>query len=279
MTSLVLDAKQNGYAVGQFNFSTLEFAQASMEAAIEEKAPLILAATEGGLKHMGIPFAAAIGKTVAEVSGLPVVLHLDHGSSFEVAMKCIRAGFTSVMFDGSRYPIAENIRLTGEIVRVAHSMGVSVEAEVGVVGGVEDDRSVSDADALVADPKEAIRLYEETGVDAIAVAVGNAHGLYKTIPNIRVDIIAAVASAIPIPVVLHGGSGTPDAIVRSAIAAGCGKVNVSTENQVAFTSTLRQVLTQDQDMQDSRKCLGPARVAMKQIVQEKIRLFGCNNRA
>lgn len=279
MTEMVKAAKQGKYAVGQFNFSTLEFAQAAMEAAVTEKAPLILGVTEGGLRHMGIPFAAAIGRTVAELAAVPVVLHLDHGSSFATVMQCLRAGFSSVMFDGSRLPLAENIRITGEIVHVAHSMGVSVEAEVGAIGGVEDDRAVAEADALVADPQDAIRLYEATGIDAIAVAVGNAHGMYKTIPNIRVDIVAAVAGAIPIPVVLHGGSGTPDEIVRKAIAAGCGKINISTESQIAFTSTLHSVLEAQPALPDSRKCLGPAREAIRRIVVGKMRLFDVSGKA
>lgn len=279
MTALVKAAKDEGYAVGQFNFSTLEFAQAAWEAAEAERAPLILGVTGGGLRHMGIPFAAAIGRTIAKQASVPVVLHLDHGSSFELVMQCLRAGFSSVMFDGSRLTLEENIRQTGQIVKVAHSMGVSVEAEVGAIGGVEDDHVVDVSDALVAAPADAIRLYNETGIDAIAVAVGNAHGMYKSIPNIRIDIVTAVAEAIPIPVVLHGGSGTPDAIVKKAIAAGCGKINVSTEFQVAFTDTLRTVLQQQPDLHDSRKCLGPAREAIKKVVVEKMRLFGVNGRA
>lgn len=276
MTELVKAAKLDGYAVGQFNFSSLEFAQAAMEAAIEERSPLILGVTQGGIKHMGLPFAAAIGRTVAELSDVPVALHLDHSDSFDLCIQCIRAGFSSVMFDGSRLSLEDNIRITKDIVRVAHSVGVSVEAEVGVIGGVEDDSSVGES--FVANPRDAIRLYEETGIDAIAVAVGNAHGVYKAPPNIRVDIIKEVADAIPIAVVLHGGSGTPPATLQAAIAAGCGKINVSTEKQVAFTSTIRDVLNANPDMYDSRKCLGPAREAMKQIVIEKMRLFGASGR-
>lgn len=279
VTEVLQDAKRGGYAVGQFNFSTLEFAQATMEAALQERAPIILGVTEGGIRHMGVELAAAVGRTVAKLVDVPVVLHLDHGSSFELVMRCIKAGFSSVMFDGSRYPLEENIRITREIVHVAHQMGVSVEAEVGVIGGVEDDRRVDDDDALVTDPKDALRVYEETGVDSMAIAVGNAHGMYKSVPNIRTDVIAATAALVPIPLVLHGGSGIPDSLIKAAIAAGCCKINVSTELQLAFTSTMRDVLQKDPGLQDSRKCLGPAREAIKHIVVEKMRLFGISGRA
>lgn len=279
LQELLQDARKGGYAVGQFNFSTLEFAQATMEVAMKERAPFILGVTEGGIKHMGVEFAAAIGKTVAQLTDLPVVLHLDHGSNYEIIMRCLRAGFTSVMFDGSRYPLEENIARTKEIVRIAHSMGVSVEAEVGVVGGVEDDHMVDDADALVTDPQDALCIAEETGIDALAIAVGNAHGMYKSIPNIRTDVIAATAAITDVPLVLHGGSGIPDELVRAAIAAGIRKVNVSTEFQLAFTSTLRNVLSADAKLQDSRKCLGPARDAIKAVVADKIKLFGVAGRA
>ncbi|HHT27273.1 MAG TPA: class II fructose-bisphosphate aldolase [Firmicutes bacterium] len=279
LQELLQDARKGGYAVGQFNFSTMEFAQATLAVAAKERAPFILGVTEGGIKHMGVEFAAAVGKTVAQLTDLPVVLHLDHGSDFDVIMRCLRAGFTSVMFDGSRYPLEENIARTKEIVRIAHSMGASVEAEVGVVGGVEDDHSVDEADALVTDPRDARRIAEETGIDALAIAVGNAHGMYKSIPNIRTDVIAATAAVTDVPLVLHGGSGIPDELVRAAIAAGICKVNVSTEFQLAFTSTLRDVLTADPKLQDSRKCLGPARDAIKAVVAEKIKLFGIAGRA
>ena len=278
MGQLVQDAKRGRYAVGQFNFSTLEFAQAIMAAAVEERAPFILGVTGGGLRHMGVEFAAAIGRTVAEMAEVPVALHLDHGSSFEIVMRCLRAGFSSVMFDGSRLPLQENMAITKQIVRVAHSMGVSVEAEVGAIGGVEDDLSLAASDALVTDPKEAISFYEETGVDALAVAVGNAHGMYKSIPDIRIDIVQTISEALPIPLVLHGGSDIPEATIRQAIVAGCSKINVSTEFQLAFTDGLRQALA-DESLHDSRKCLGPAREAVRKVVVEKIRLSGCRGRA
>jgi len=259
--------------------NNLEFAQAIADAAAELNSPFIYGVSEGALKYMGMEYTVAMAKAAAKKTGLPIALHLDHGSSFEVAMACIRAGFTSVMFDGSHYPLEENIRLTKEIVKAAHAMGVSVEGELGTIGGVEDDLSVDEADAMLANPEEAIRFYEETGVDALAIAVGTAHGMYKGEPKIRFDIIEEVASKIPVPIVLHGGSGVPDESIRKAIAAGVGKINVNTENQVACTEKVREVLAKDPKIIDPRKYLAPARAAMIEVVKSKIKLFGSENQA
>jgi fructose-bisphosphate aldolase class II len=279
MTAFLPKAKAGKYAVGQFNMNNLEFAQAITDAAIEEKSPFIFGVSEGALKYMGMEYTVAIARAAAEKSGLPIALHLDHGSTFEVAMQCIRAGFSSVMFDGSHHAYEDNIRLTKEVVKAAHAMGVSVEGELGTIGGVEDDISVDEASAALAKPEEAIRFYEETGVDCLAIAVGTAHGMYKGEVKIHFDIIKAVASKIPVPVVLHGGSGVPDEMVREAVQAGVGKINVNTENQVACTQAIRDVLAKDAKVYDPRKYLMPARNAMKEIVREKIRLFGSSNQA
>jgi fructose-bisphosphate aldolase class II len=279
MNEFLPKAKANKFAVGQFNMNNLEFAQAIMEAAIEEKSPFIYGVSEGALKYMGIEFTVAMAEAAAKKSGLPIALHLDHGSSFEVAMKCIRAGFSSVMFDGSHYTLEENIRLTKEVVKAARAMGVSVEGELGTIGGVEDDLSVDEADASLAKPEEAIRFYEETGVDCLAIAVGTAHGMYAGEPNIHFDIIEQVAAAIPVPVVLHGGSGVPDEAIRKAVLSGVGKINVNTENQVACTEAIREVLSKDAKVFDPRKYLTPARKAMIEVVKSKIQLFGSSNQA
>lgn len=279
MTEFLPKAKANKFAVGQFNMNNLEFAQAITEAAMEEKSPFIFGVSEGALKYMGIEYTVAIAEAAAKKSGLPIALHLDHGSSFEVAMKCIRAGFSSVMFDGSHYGLEENIELTKQVVKAARAMGVSVEGELGTIGGVEDDISVDEEHASLAKPEEAIRFYEETGVDCLAIAVGTAHGMYKGEPKIHYDIIQKVSDAIPVPVVLHGGSGVPDEAIRLSIAAGVGKINVNTENQVACTNAIREVLGASASVYDPRKYLVPARSAMKAVVQEKIRLFGSSNQA
>ena len=277
MNEFLPAAKEKKFAVGQFNMNNLEFAQAITQAAMEERSPFIFGVSEGAIKYMGLEYTVAIAEAAAKVSGLPIALHLDHGSSFDVVMKCIRAGFTSVMFDGSHLPFEENVRLTKEIVKVAHAMGVSVEGELGTIGGVEDDLVVDDADAMLAKPEEAIRFYEETGVDCLAIAVGTAHGMYKGEPHIRFDIIEEVTRNIPVPVVLHGGSGVPDEMIRKVIQAGVGKINVNTENQVACTAAIREVLEKDEKVYDPRKYLGPGREAMVEVVRAKIRLFGSNN--
>lgn len=279
MNEFLPKAKEKKFAVGQFNMNNLEFAQAIVDAATELKSPFIYGVSEGALKYMGIEFTVAIAEAAAKKSGLPIALHLDHGSSFEVAMACIRAGFSSVMFDGSHHPFEENIRMTKEIVKAAHAMGVSVEGELGTIGGVEDDISVDEESASLAKPEEAIRFYEETGVDALAIAVGTAHGMYKGEPNIRFDIIEEVASKIPVPIVLHGGSGVPDEAIRKAIEKGVGKINVNTENQVACTDTIREVLANNSSVYDPRKYLGPARDAMVEVVKAKIELFGSAGQA
>lgn len=279
MNEFLPKAKEKKFAVGQFNMNNLEFAQAIVEAAIAENSPFIYGVSEGALRYMGMEFTVAMAEAAAKKSGLPIALHLDHGSNFDIAMQCIHGGFSSVMFDGSHHPFEENIAMTKEIVKAAHAMGVSVEGELGTIGGVEDDVSVDEADASLAKPEEAIRFYEETGVDAMAIAVGTAHGMYKGVPKIHHDIIKTVADAIPVPIVLHGGSGVPDKDIRLAIEAGAGKINVNTENQVACTQAIREKLNSDAEVIDPRKYLGPGRDAMVEVVRSKIRLFGSNNQA
>ncbi len=279
MTAFLSKAKQEGFAVGQFNMNNLEFTQAIIEAGIEERSPLIFGASEGAIRYMGLNNVVALAKVAARESGLPVALHLDHGSSFEMVMKCIRAGFSSVMFDGSHYPLEENIRLTKKVVEAAHAVGVSVEGELGTIGGVEDDLDVADEDATLANPEEAIRFWEETQVDALAIAVGTAHGMYKGVPKIRFDIIEKVSKNIDVPIVLHGGSGVPDESITKSIALGVGKINVNTENQVACTKVIRDTLGANPEMIDPRKYLGPARTAIKEVVKEKMRLFGSSGKA
>lgn len=278
MNNMLRLAKEEKYAVGQFNINNLEFTQAIIEAAAEERSPVIFGVSEGALNYMGLEFTVAMAKAAADKYAIPVALHLDHGSSFTVVLQCIRAGFSSVMFDGSHYSLAENIALTQKVVEIAHAVGVSVEGELGTIGGTEDDLSVAEEDAAFAKPEEAIRFWEETGVDALALAVGTAHGVYKGEPHIRFDIIAEVASKLKVPIVLHGGSGVPDDAIRKAINHGVGKVNVNTENQIASTATIRRILAAKPELIDPRKYLGPGREAIKEVVKTKICLFGSNNR-
>ncbi|MFC4302456.1 class II fructose-bisphosphate aldolase [Cohnella boryungensis] len=279
MTHFLPKAKKEKFAVGQFNVITLEFADIVATVAEEENAPVIFGAGEMSIKYMGLDYCVAVAKLAASKVSVPVALHLDHGSSFEVAMKCIQAGFSSVMFDGSKYPLEENIRLTKQVVAAAHAVGVSVEAELGSIGGTEDDHTVDEADAALVKPEEAIYFWNETKVDAMAIAVGSAHGMYKREPNIRTDIIEKVANAIDVSVVLHGGSGIPDDAIRNSITAGIGKINVNTENLVAYTAAVRKFIASNDTETDPRKYQGPAREAMKDVIRSKIRLFGSNNKA
>ncbi|PTM56784.1 class II fructose-1,6-bisphosphate aldolase [Desmospora activa] len=279
MTDFLPRAKREGFAVGQFNMNNLEFTQGIAAAAKEEQSPFIYGVSEGAMRYMGIDYVVAMAEIAAKESGVPVALHLDHGSSFDVVMKCIQAGFSSVMFDGSHHPYEENIRLTKEIVKAAHAVGVSVEGELGTIGGVEDDLEVDEADAALANPEEAIRFWEETQVDAMAIAVGTAHGMYKGEPKIHFDIIDAVAKKIDAPIVLHGGSGVPDAAIQESVRLGVGKINVNTENQVACTGKIRELLGANPEMIDPRKYLGPGREAIKETVKGKMRLFGSSGKA
>lgn len=279
MNEMLQKAKAGKYAVGQFNVNNLEFLQAIMEASEEENSPVILGISEGAMKYMGLDYTVAMVKAAAEKSDLPIALHLDHGSSFEVAMKVIRAGFSSVMFDGSHYSYEENVIITKKVVDTAHAMGVSVEGELGTIGGTEDELSVDEESARLANPQEAIRFYKETNVDALAIAVGSAHGLYKGEPKLHYDIIEAVSNEIDIPLVLHGGSGIPDESIRKSISFGIGKINVNTENQVAFTNKIREILAKDQNVYDPRKYIGPAREEIKKTVRGKIQLFGSSGKA
>lgn len=279
MTEFLPRAKKEGFAVGQFNMNNLEFVQGIAAAAKAEKSPFIFGVSEGAMRYMGLEYVVAMAEIAAKEAEVPVALHLDHGSSFEVAMKCIQAGFSSVMFDGSHHPYEENIRLTQEIVKAAHAVGVSVEGELGTIGGVEDDVQVDEEKAALANPKEAIRFWEETQVDAMAIAVGTAHGMYKGEPKIHFNIIEEVAQNIDAPIVLHGGSGVPDSAIQESIRRGVGKINVNTESQVACTQVIRDLLVSQPDMIDPRKYLGPGREAIQETVQGKMRLFGSSGKA
>lgn len=275
---VLTEAQKKGYAVGQFNVNNLEFLQAIIETAEEERAPVILGVSEGAMKYMGLEYCTAMAKAAAEKATVPVILHLDHGSSYEVVLKCIRAGFSSIMIDASHYPLEENIAKTKQVVDACHPLGIDVEGEIGRIGGAEDDLSVDERDATLADPQESLRLVKEAGIDALAPAIGSAHGVYKGKPQLDFDRLATIRDTVGIPLVLHGGSGIPDEDIRKAISLGVAKINVNTENQIAFTAKVREILNNDPNVYDPRKILGPGRAAIKETVREKIRLFGSNNR-
>lgn len=279
VAELTKAAAEGGYAVGAFNLNNMEILQAVIAAAEEERSPVILQASQGGLKYAGIDYIVAMARVAAENASVPVALNLDHGTSFEQAMVCIRKGFSAVMIDGSQLPFEENIALVKRVVDVARAAGVSVEAELGKIGGTEDDIVVSDQDATMTDPDEAAEFVERAQPDLLAVAIGTAHGVYKGEPRIDFKRLEEIKKRVDIPLVLHGASGVSDEAIRKACQLGISKINIDTELRVAFTQAVRNVLEAAPDEIDPRKILGPAREAMQKVVQEKMRLFGSSGKA
>jgi len=280
MTDMLNKGKSEGYAVGQFNLNNLEFTQAILQAAEEEKSPVILGVSEGAGRYMG-----GFKTVVKIVEGLledykitvPVAIHLDHGSSFEKCKEAIDAGFTSVMIDASHHPFEENIELTSQVVEYAHAKGVSVEAELGTVGGQEDD--VIGEGVIYADPKECEELVKRTKIDCLAPALGSVHGPYKGEPNLGFAEMEEIGQLTGVPLVLHGGTGIPTKDIQKAVSLGTAKINVNTENQIASAKRVREVLAANPDMYDPRKYLGPAREAIKETVIGKMREFGSSGKA
>ncbi len=276
----ILQAAEKGrYAVGAFNTNNMEIVQAIIETAQEEKSPVILQASQGAIRYAGIEYIVSMVKTAAEMATIPVALHLDHGTSFDQTMMCIRKGFSSVMFDGSKLPLEENIKATAEVGKVARAVGVSLEGELGKIGGTEDDISVDEKDALMTDPQEALRFVKETGVDALAVAIGTAHGPYKGEPKLDFDRLKAIREIVDIPLVLHGASGVPGESIHRSIEIGIRKINIDTEVRQAFTRGVNKVLKEKPDEYDPRKILAPAKEEMKEIIRTKMRLFACAGKA
>ena len=282
MKEMLNTANDKKYAVGQFNLNNLEYTQAILQAAEEEKSPVILGVSEGAGRYMGgFKVVVAMVKALMEEYGttVPVAIHLDHGSSFEKCAEAIHAGFTSVMYDGSHLPLEENIANTKKVVELAHIHGVSVEAELGRIGGEEDDLVVDDAQAMYAIPSECEQLVRETNVDCFAPALGSVHGPYKGEPNLGFKEMEEVQKLTGIPLVLHGGTGIPLKDIQRAISLGTAKINVNTENQIQQTKVIREILNEDKEVYDPRKYMGPGREAIKETVIEKMREFGSSGQA
>jgi fructose-bisphosphate aldolase class II len=298
---LLVTAKQKAYAVGAFNINNLETALAIFGAAAEEKSPAIVAVTPSAIKYGGLPYLAKIVRTAAESSAVPMSLHLDHGEDLDTVSRCIMAGFTSVMIDGSHLKFEENIALTKRVVDLAHPKKVSVEAELGRLAGVEE-KTVEEKDAILTDPDSVEEFVEHTRVDALAVAVGTSHGAYKfkAQPKLDFERLKTISGKVDIPLVLHGASSVPSWIIekltkygaqlegakgipgehiQKAISLGIAKINIDTDLRLAFTATVREVLTNSPKEFDPRKILGPAKGAMKEVVRGKMRLFGSSGKA
>lgn len=279
VNELLLKAENEGYAVGAFNANNMEIVQAILEAAKRENAPVIMQASQGAIAYAGLNFITEMVRLAAASSTVPVALHLDHGTDFDQVVRCIRSGFTSVMYDGSKLPLEENIAITRKVLDMTRPIGISVEAELGKIGGTEDDVHVSEKDAMYTDPEEARYFVEQTGVESLAIAIGTAHGQYKGEPKLDFDRLAKIKSLVKIPIVLHGSSGVPDQSIRRAIELGVRKINIDTNIREAFVGEMRRVIMDKPDEIDPRKILGPAREAATAIIAEKIRLFGSSGKA
>lgn len=305
ITSKEMFAKaiKSDYAVGAFNVNNMEIIQGIAEAAKEEKAPLILQVSAGARKYAKPVYLLKLVEAAMIDSGLDICLHLDHGEDFEICKKCVDDGFTSVMIDGSKYPLKENIELTKKVVEYAHSKGVVVEAELGKLAGIEDNISVDARSASFTDPEEAAEFVEKTGVDSLAIAIGTSHGAYKFKGNPYLDFerLQDIAKLIPdTPLVLHGAStvlpefvercnqyggnipgakGVPEDMIRTATKYGVCKVNIDTDLRLAMTAEIRRILKEEPEQFDPRKYLGPARTAIKAMVQHKIKnVLGCSGK-
>ena len=266
-------AKQGNYAVPHFNINNLEWTRYILEEMQELNSDAILGVSEGAIKYMGgVNVVANLVKSLIKDLNIQidVVLHLDHGSSFEICQKCIDAGFTSVMIDASHYPLLENINITKRVVEYAHSKNVTVEAEIGQIGGSEDDMEGKNYNAKLED---VITLVNSTHIDSIAPALGSVHGLYKGKPNLDFITMKKISENVSIPLVLHGGTGIPDNLIQEAIRNGINKININTELQIAWASEVRKFLKENETAYDPRKVITSGEKAIKKVVKEKTKLF------
>lgn len=288
-------AINGGYAVGAFNVNNMEIVQGIMDAAKEEQSPVILQVSAGARKYAKPAYLRKLVEAAVEDTDLDVVLHLDHGADFEVCKQCVDDGFTSVMIDGSKYTLEENIELTKRVVDYAHSKGVVVEAELGTLAGIEDDVIVDNRDAIYTNPDQAVEFVERTGVDSLAIAIGTSHGAYKFKGDAQLDYerLEKISKLLPeTPLVLHGAStvmpefvdmcnqyggqipgakGVPEDMLRKAAQYTISKINIDTDLRLAMTAEIRKFMIEHPEEFDPRKYLGPAREAIKRMVQHKMR--------
>ncbi len=305
-TELFKKAYEGGYAIGAFNVNNMEIIQGITEAAKEENAPLILQVSKGARKYANPIYLRKLVDAAIEDTGLPIVLHLDHGDSYETCVSCIEGGFSSVMIDGSHLSFDENCALTKRVVEYAHDHGVVVEGELGRLAGVEDAINVKAEDSSYTRPEEVQEFVSRTGVDSLAIAIGTSHGAYKfkpgTKPQLRFDILKEVEKRLPgFPIVLHGSSsvpqefvrminenggnmpdaiGVPEEMLREAAKMAVCKINIDSDLRLAMTGTIRKYFAENPSHFDPRQYLSPARAAIKELVRHKlIDVLGCNNKA
>ncbi len=274
MNQMLKKAKEEHYAVPHFNINNLEWTKFILEECNELNVPVILGVSEGAVKYMGsyLVVADMVKALVKSLNiKIPVCLHLDHGSSLESCISAIDAGFSSVMIDGSSLPLEENIKITKEVVSYAHERGISVEAEVGHIGTTEDNMTKEETNATLEDCQI---LYENTDIDALAAALGSVHGFYKKEANLDFETMELINKSLPVPLVLHGGTGISDDKIRMAISKGISKININTELQSVWSKAVRKYLLENEDVYDPRKIISSGEAAMKERISEIVTLFG-----
>ena len=261
--TLLLDAQKNGYAVGAFNIENMEMAQAVAEAVSSLNAPAIFQTTPSTVRYGGAQLLASIMRTVAETAKVPIAVHLDHGDSFSMAMQALCAGYTSIMIDGSQLSFEENIALSARVVEAAKPNGVPVEAELGKVGGKEDDHESENA---YTDPAEAAEFVQRTGISSLAVAIGTAHGIYSGVPKLDIDRLSEIRAAVDIPLVLHGASGIAEDTLIECVRRGISKINFATELRVAYSNGVKACLAKDPEVFDPKKYGAMGRDSVRETV-------------
>lgn len=275
---MLLAAQREGYAVPAFNIHNMETIQVVAETAAAMSSPVILAGTPGTFSYAGTQYLISLCQEAARKNRIPLALHLDHHETLEDIGTKVRAGIRSVMIDASHFPLAENIEKVRDAVRLCHAFDASVEAELGRLGGQEDDLVVEEGDSFFTDPVVAKHFVESTRIDSLAVAIGSAHGLYQGTPKLDFRRLEQIRQLVDIPLVLHGASGIPDAMIHEAIALGICKVNVATELKIAFADAVKDYFTAHPDANDPRKYIVPGKLAMQKVVEEKIKVCGSAGR-
>ncbi len=275
---LLLKAQKGNYAVGAFNVEDMEMVKAVIEAAEAMNSPVIIQTTPSTVKYAGVNMYSAMVKQEAERADVPVALHLDHGNSFELAAQAFRAGYTSIMIDGSHGSLEENIEVSRKVVEMCHASQIPVEAELGKVGGKEDDLDGGE-DNPYTDPDQAAEFAVVTGIDSLAVAIGTAHGIYKGTPKLDLERLSSIRAKVSVPLVLHGTSGVPDETVKECVRRGICKVNYATDLRIAFTKGVRETLNNDADMIDPKKYGAAGLKKVKEYVMDKIKVCGSENKA
>lgn len=277
-TELLKNAQEGNYAIGAFNVENMEMVMAVIQAAEELNSPVILQTTPSTVKYAGLDYYLANAKVAAKRASIPVAMHLDHGSSFELAMQALRTGYTSIMIDGSHESFEDNIALSKAVVDASRPSGIPVEAELGKVGGKEDDLDGGEGSAYT-DPMEAKIFVERTGVSSLAIAIGTAHGLYKGEPKLDLDRLSEIREVVSVPLVLHGGSGIPDETIIESIKRGICKVNYATELRIAYSEGVKKVLNENPETIDPKKYGAEGLKCVKEFVKQKIVVCGSNGKA